>query len=161
MALSVDTFRRELVAQGVGDEQVRRLVARYAANWRKWRALNIARTESIRSAARGQQELWEQMATQDFLPPDETRRRWVVTPDERLCQICAPMPQQLVGLRQRFRTGDGNLVDHPPAHPQCRCATVLVFRNPDGSWPAAPKLVEAFGGRRSPRRQQRLKPAVR
>jgi hypothetical protein len=101
--------------------------ARYAQRLRADRALTIARTESMRAANAGQQELWRQAEAEGYLPPTQ-QREWLVTPDELLCEICAPIPGNgPVGLREAFVTGSGNLLMHPPAHPNCRCTTALLI----------------------------------
>jgi len=90
------------------------------------RAEAIARTESIDAASRGQQALWELAARQGLL--DETFRRfWIVTPDDRLCPICAAIPglnPQGVGLDEPFQTPVGEKL-HPTVHVRCRCAVSL------------------------------------
>lgn len=117
-------------------ERISDQVDRYAARLLRHRAELIVRTESIRASAQGQQELWNQATEQGFLRPAETRRAWILTPDERLCPICEPMASndKLVGLDQPFVLGDGSLHLTPPAHPQCRCATGLVFANERGEF---------------------------
>ena len=42
---------------------------------------------------------------------------WMVTPDERTCQICFPAHGEQVPAGSSFSTG----VPLPPAHPMCRC----------------------------------------
>ena len=104
--LQVDQYRRRLLAD---------------------RATLIARTETITAANQGQQQLWRQAVDRGFLDPARVKRRWIVTPDERLCYICAGIPDNgPVGLHDPFQGGDGNLYDVPPAHPACRCTMALV-----------------------------------
>lgn len=114
------------------DEQV----DRYAGRLLRHRAETIVRTESIRASAEGQQELWHQAQEQGYLQSEDTRRAWLVTPDERLCEICAPLAahNRLVGLEEPFLAGDGSLVTTPPAHPQCRCSIGLVFSDAEGNF---------------------------
>ena len=90
----------------------------------KRRATVIARTESIRAANEGQRIFWQQ-AVRDGLLTGLELREWIITPDDRLCEICEPMGGQRVGLNDPFETGDGGLVMNPPAHPDCRCAVGL------------------------------------
>lgn len=85
----------------------------------------IARTEGIRAANEGQRIFWQQ-AVRDGLLTGLELREWIVTPDDRLCEICEPMAGQRVGLNDTFETGDGDLVTGPPAHPSCRCAVGLT-----------------------------------
>jgi len=91
------------------------------------RAKMIARTEAMTASNQGQQEAWLQASEQGYLG-DDALREWIVTPDERLCPICAPVPKHgPVGLQEAFTLGDGSSLMVPPAHPQCRCTTRLVF----------------------------------
>lgn len=159
-ALAVDNFRRQLQETGQSFENVDRLVSTYAKRLINHRAETIARTESIRASAVGQQELYQQAADAGILERDRARRRWLVTPDERLCPICAPMPSDPVNLTVTvdtpFTTGDGRQVMTPPAHPQCRCAVRLVFPDPiTNEYPPAPKPVPPGRPKRRSRRPQK------
>ena len=111
-------------------------IDRYANRLLRHRAEVVVRTESIRASAEGQQELWTQAREQGYLQPADTRRAWLITPDERLCEICAPLAahNRLVGLEEPFLAGDGSLVMTPPAHPQCRCSIGLVFSDAEGNF---------------------------
>jgi phage portal protein BeeE len=123
-ATSVANFRDELVASEADNIETR--VAKYAAASLADRALTIARTETIRAANGGQNLLWQQAADAGQLIPERTVRVWIVTEDDRLdTEICEPMDGQEVGLEEPFVTGEGEEIDHPPAHPNCRCAIGL------------------------------------
>lgn len=91
----------------------------------KRRSNVIARTETIRAANAGQSIFWQQAVNNGLLTGMELRE-WIVTPDDRLCEICEPMEGQRVGLNDEFETGDGDRVFSPPAHPSCRCAVGLT-----------------------------------
>lgn len=108
--------------------QRERMVARFAERLLAFRANNIARTETIRAANAGQQALWDQMVQQRILIPEEMRRIWIVTQDDRLCPICEPIPGLNaggVGMDVPFITPVGELM-HPPAHPQCLPSDTLI-----------------------------------
>lgn len=90
------------------------------------RAESIARTETMRASNAGQQEAWSQATKAGLLIGDE-QQEWVVTPDDRLCPVCEDLDGQTVGLDESFETKDGDRVDGPPAHPNCRCALGLVL----------------------------------
>lgn len=126
-ALAVDNYRRGLVAQEMEPDLLEERIAAYADRLRRNRALVIARTESIKASAMGQQELWRQARDTGLLDAERVEREWLTTPDERLCPICEPMDGQLVGLEDYFTAGDGSIVLTPPVHPQCRCAVRLHF----------------------------------
>lgn len=105
------------------------MVQRYYERALRHRAKNIARTETLRASNAGQQELWRQAAEQGYLKPERTRRKWIVTPDDRLCEYCKDIRvrnEDGVPLDEPFEAEDGP-VDYPPAHPSCRCATGLLF----------------------------------
>ena len=94
---------------------------RYAAQLLKHRALTIARTETIRASVDGQLAIWREAQRQGLLPMN-ARKRWIVTPDDRLCPQCAPLKGVEVPLNSPFPGG----VDGPPLHPNCRCAVSVV-----------------------------------
>lgn len=108
--------------------------ARYADNLRSRRALDIARTETLRSSNFGQRENWRQ-AKRDGHLPETARRMWIVTPDDRLRETHAAVP----GMNP-----DGVLIDSgvydtplgpstgPPLEVNCRCAEGLVFPGLEG-----------------------------
>ena len=120
----------------VPEERIVDQVDRYGDRLLRNRATVIVRTESIRASAQGQQELWNQARDQGLLDTDFTRRAWLITADELTCPICLPMAatDHLVGLDEPFTGGDGSVVMNPPAHPQCRCATALVFADENGQY---------------------------
>jgi len=68
-----------------------------------------------------------------LIDAEQTVRVWIITPDDRLCDICEAIPTlnpDGVGLDEPFLTPEGP-VDDPPAHPRCRCATGLEFTAAD------------------------------
>ena len=108
-------------------EQIGRMVSRYADRMLDARAVNIARTETMRAANLGQNEAWYQAVQGGLLKPGLTRA-WLVTPDDRLCEFCAAIPGMNpdgVGLDGMFDTPFGP-VDMPPLHPQCFPGDTLV-----------------------------------
>jgi len=121
--------QRKLVGARVADTQARidRLVDRYERRTLRYRTEMIARTESMRAANAGQQEAWK-AARDDGLIPAGQVQKWLVTPDERLCSICAPMENVTTPLGQPF-THPVTYAQYeaPPIHPSCRCAVGLVI----------------------------------
>lgn len=89
------------------------------------RAELIARTEVMRASNEGQQELWDQAVEAGFLSGRE-QQEWIVTPDDRLCPVCEPLDGQTVPVDGQFDV-DGDKIDGPPAHPNCRCTVGLVL----------------------------------
>ena len=126
---AVQRLRAELEAQGRTAGAVQQQVERATRRALKDRATIVARTESIRAASAGQQQLWEQ-AERDGLWIADMRRHWLVTPDDRLCPQCASIPGMSevgVGLHVPFTTPYGPII-FPPAHPQCRCSVIIQER---------------------------------
>jgi hypothetical protein len=127
-ATAVYNYRQELIAKGMVPRRIDDLVEGYADRLLTFRAEMIARTETIRAASMGQHEGWRQAVGDGLLDPARTRRKWIVTPDDRLSRDrCAPMAGQQRGLEEEFQTGLGNYVLTPPSGPNCRCAVGLVF----------------------------------
>ncbi len=87
------------------------------------RAEMIARTETMRASNEGQQEAWDQAVTAGLLTGNE-QQEWITADDEATCPICDPMDGVTVGLDEMFEV-DGDEIDGPPAHPNCRCTLGL------------------------------------
>ena len=121
-----------------GQDNARKLVSDLSKRLLNDRAVMIARTETIFAANRGQQLAWQEMRAQGVLPSG-FRQVWITTPDDRLCETCAPMSGQTVQLNQQFVSSQrgvlpservaylGGTVTSPPLHPQCRCALGAEF----------------------------------
>lgn len=110
-------------------EFIQEMQAVYTQRLINLRAETIARTESLAAANFGVHEAWIQAAAQGELPR-EVKRFWIVTPDDRLCPTCSAIPGMNpdgVGLNEPFQTPEGPVDDPPAPHPNCRCATGLVF----------------------------------
>ena len=109
------------------------MVDRYAARQLRYRTENIARTESMTAANRGQQESWRAAVDAGLLRPD-TLQGWSVADDTRLCPICRPMKDQTAPLGGVF-TNPKTAAQYvgPPAHPSCRCVVTLKITPPSES----------------------------
>ncbi len=127
-ALSVRAIRATNPSAAVG----------YADKLLRQRAMNIARTETMRGANRGQQIAWREMARDPLMPT--VRQRWSTAPDDRLCDLCAPMDGKIIGLDAAFESNERGVlpskrvplpvamdVEGPPLHPSCRCTLGVVF----------------------------------
>lgn len=116
------------LGEGLDQDQIDTMVARYANNALAARAENIARTETINAAQAGQQLAWEQATEKGLLERTKLRQGWMVTPDDRLCLLCAVIPEMNpagVPLGGYFKTPLGP-VARPTLHPQCRCSLYLM-----------------------------------
>jgi hypothetical protein len=128
-ARAVDNYRGALQEEGRSAEQVQRMTERYAQRVLNRRAENIARTETIRASSEGQEALFRQAQANGWIDRENTRRIWVITPDDRLCPVCEAIPDmnpEGVRVGEPFQTPNGPVMA-PPAHPQCRCAISLDF----------------------------------
>lgn len=85
------------------------------------RAQTVAATEITRAYAQGNQAAGEQLAK--TFPGVQVVKRWYTNNDDRVCPICAPLNGSSVDIQASFTGGDGEPVDNPPAHPNCRCWT--------------------------------------
>ena len=156
-SLAVDNFRRDLSRQGIAQSVMDQKVQVYADRLRTHRAMTIARTESIRASAEGQQELFRQAQAEGLLDANETMRMWLATRDDRVCPVCSSLHGELARIDEPFVAPEnGSQYMNPPGpHPNCRCAVRLVFVDEKGEFPAAPKKPPV--GRRPARR---LKPTI-
>ena len=97
------------------------------------RAKTIADNELVDAGNRGQRAAWEQAQAEGYLDPDDLRR-WIVTQDERLCEVCMPMAppipgKSLVPLNQPYQHPEtGATYQQPHAHVRCRCSEQLVLK---------------------------------
>lgn len=127
-AQAVVNFRTARTAEGRKADQIERMVAKYEQKQLKLRATNIARTETMRASNAGQDAAWNAAADKGLISRTTFRRRWLVTPDDRLCIICAAIPaMNLEGrkLGEPFQTPVGPLM-YGPVHPQCRCVVIAM-----------------------------------
>ena len=126
-SIAASRYRDKISNQDRPTDQVERMAARYESKLLRYRGETIARTEIITSAHQGQKEAWQQAVDEGLLDPSETNREWITTDDDRLCPICEPMNGQIVELNEPFIDGDGEHVDEPPVHPNCRCTVGISF----------------------------------
>lgn len=128
--------RRPTPSRPYGADEIARIGDKYSAKLLRDRATAIARTETIRSSAGGQVELWKQSADDGLLDLEVFRQKWVYTKDARTECSCKSIPRlnpQGVKLGEPFRmedckTGEIRLVYLPgDTHPLCRCGLVAVF----------------------------------
>ena len=110
------------------------MVAAYERKYLRYRSQTIARTEALRATNFGVQDAWRQAIATGKATESLVRRQWVVAKDERLCEVCAPIPK-LNGKRgvpfgQPFATPKGPVM-MPPLHPGCRCSLYLKQYEPE------------------------------
>lgn len=121
-ATAVGKYHARLLGQGATEAEADKAAEKYAKKLLDYRAKNIARTETLTAANQGQIELWRQAREQGLLDAT-TRKAVVVTPDDRLCDVCAPMD----GVTDTL-DGDFKGMGDPPFHNSCRCGLALDFK---------------------------------
>lgn len=126
-AIALDNYNALLISEGRPYAQVNRMVEKYRKRLLNQRATTIARTETINASNAGQQMMWQQAQEQGLLPMT-AKKRWIVTPDDRLCPVCRVIPSMNpdgVLLNEPFQTPNGPKMT-PTAHPNCRCAQRII-----------------------------------
>lgn len=119
--VSRERIRRAVIDRVEGDEFEDSFENILAAVGDKTRAELIARHETIQAVSEGQRLAWDQAVEDGYLTGKE-KRVWIVTPDERLCEICEALDGETAGLGEQY----ANEYDGPPAHVNCRCTEGLV-----------------------------------
>lgn len=141
-AKALENYQAAQEAAGIKGKKLQQRIERFRQRKLKERSLNIARTETIRAVNEGQKQMWLQARDEGFLDPDVARKKWVVTPDDRLCPICEGIKvlDETIRIEQDFKVPETQFteeytVNTPPAHPLCRCAMELVFIRVWKYWP--------------------------
>lgn len=118
-------YRARLLAAGMPTERVSFLASKYGARLLRQRSIMIARTEIIDALTTGQQAIWTEAQRNGQLP-STAMMKWIITPDDRLCPLCAQMvgPRALAPVGGLFNTPLGPKRG-PTMHPHCRCAVAL------------------------------------
>lgn len=129
---AVSRFREGMEAQGLPDTIVDRRTEEYRDRQLRRRAETIARTETIAASNQGNLESWQQAIDAGIIDKDTAMKVWIVTPDDRLCDLCAPLDGVRVPFDDVFESDDGE-IDAPPLHPNCRCSIALVFAPAESS----------------------------
>lgn len=107
---------RQVVAQVAdgtlsGDDAVAMLVPHFG----EARAQMIAATETTRAQQQAKEIYRSELEARGL----RVHMRWLAAEDERMCEICASLDHTLEDIwRLQFPEG-------PPAHPNCRCVTVI------------------------------------
>lgn len=91
------------------------------ASMKGYEAKRIARTETMRAFNFGREK--------GYLRSGMIKaKQWLVAWDDRLCEQCRPMANQLVPLGKEFISESGGMVQNPPLHPNCRCTIVPILK---------------------------------
>jgi SPP1 gp7 family putative phage head morphogenesis protein len=119
---AVNRYRRDLTAKGAKNVEAK--ARTYAERLLKQRAELIARTEIIKASTDGKIAAWKDARVKGLLS-NRLVKTWIVTPDDRLCPVCAPLDGVQALIDAPFHTSAGDVIG-PPAHPRCRCTVGLV-----------------------------------
>jgi hypothetical protein len=97
----------------------------YANKALRWRAENIARTETLRALGAAQTAAYQQAIDKGQLDPSLIRRFWVTSGDSRVRPTHRLIPEMNpngVGWNEPFKTPDGPSMHAPHDRDhQCRC----------------------------------------
>ncbi len=121
---SLNKLKSALMQQGLNQESIQQALEKRTQTMIRDRADTIARTETFAAISQGRQVLWQQLKEEGVIE-NTTQRIWLTSGDERSCAICQPMNNQKKGIDAYFETVEGDMIDAPPAHPNCRCTVVL------------------------------------
>lgn len=122
-----------ILRSGLSEDKIESMTDSYRDRLLNERADNIARTETLRAANEGQRLLWQDAVAQGQLDSQRMIREWVLTPDDRLCELCAKMigDRAVTEIDGTFNFPETGEIDGPPGHPRCRCTHVLRRREKD------------------------------
>lgn len=110
------------------EEQVERMVQRYRDNYVRYRSEVIARTEALRSAHQGTEEMYRQAIEMGQIQEGQLQRKWVTAADERVRDSHSALNGEVRQLGEVWEAEGGSLrFPGDPDAPseltvQCRCA---------------------------------------
>lgn len=131
-ALRDRRYDKALTGRPLTPAEIDRMVDAYRRKLTAFRAETFARTAAIQAANEASAIGWRAAIAQGAVPATEVRRFWVVAQDERLCPVCAPVPEQNpggVGLDDAFSTPNGPAFA-PPLHPNCVLGSTPITATP-------------------------------
>ncbi len=120
--------------RALSNEQVDRLVDRYAQRYLRYRADTIARTEAKRSLGAGNQLLWNQSVDAGKVAEADVTKTWITVGDHKVRPFHQELNKNVVGLNEKFTCSGGDIMY--PGDPgadtgmtiNCRCACVYRFK---------------------------------
>lgn len=123
---AVLNYRSGLIGSGVTGKKLENLVQRKYNELLTYRANMIARTETITASNAGQYLVYQQAVQDNLAHTDTLMKRWIVTPDDFLCQYCKELGKQgYIPWDQAWTSSRFGSVRHPTLHPHCRCAVAF------------------------------------
>lgn len=134
-ATALENYRRNLERQlmpdggpGIpGNRNARRVIERETEKYRRRllraRGRAIADTEMQAAIQHGERLYWVEADRQGLIERETVLRVWKTVLDGRVCALCAPLHNHVVGFDQVFVGANGIAVG-PPIHVACRCYVV-------------------------------------
>jgi len=120
------------IAEGLTVDELSRSLRKMGVTTNKARADMIARTSTIWSYNDGAQTLYRESGV--------AAKEWMVTEDDALCEFCAALDGMQVLIGESYAAAGSELtgteggtlgvaytMEHPPAHPACRCVLLPVI----------------------------------
>lgn len=129
--------RIRIPKSGATNDLIARRQKQYADRLLRQRAVNIARTETVKAANEGQRQLWLQSQQRGLLPKDALRE-WLTTPNP--CPICEPLAGETALIDQAYPSG----YLQPPAHPGCKCSQMISRNRLVADRPSTPFKTSDF-----------------
>lgn len=154
---AVTNYYLQMADAGVDAAKMERNVRVYADRLHKLRSDTIARSELLTATEAGISEGWMSAVDEGIVEQQRLSQRWMTAQDERVSVwVCRPMHGQVRAMGQMFMTGDGRMIEAPPAHVLCRCDREITVadRAVESFTPKRPR--DAVRGKVTPSR--RLKP---
>lgn len=125
--------KKRMLAAGTPLRQVEKVTDSQAHRYRRYRANNIARTETIMANNVGV-DSYIKAKQESGLLPGAAVRVWIATRDDRTCPRCAPMHGKSSAIDGYWtapgaKRGEQVQLPFPPLHPSCRCAIAVFIPN--------------------------------
>jgi len=109
----------ELIASGIPEDEI---ISNIALRFSSGHAEQVAITELTRAEAQFSEALSSRLAEQNV----NSQIRWLTAEDEKVCPVCAPLDHKL--KQDGGWMYKDTLIPGPPAHPNCRCQTVVELK---------------------------------
>jgi SPP1 gp7 family putative phage head morphogenesis protein len=118
-----ETTRAQLQAminEGIAQDEI---IERIALRFGSGHAEQVAVTEITRAEGYFSEALSQRLEEQGV----STTIRWITQVDEKVCPICGPLHNK-IKPEGGWNGGKFGTIQNPPAHPNCRCQTVVELK---------------------------------
>lgn len=121
-------------------QRIDKLYLQYVERQRRYRAETIALTETVRAAEKGKRLAWQAELDSGGGDGMVMVREWSTTRDDRACPECIRLDGEKLTSRPSWPGAPAQVeemgrfpggIDGPPAHPRCRCVTVITLESAD------------------------------